>query len=308
MTRTIIECVPNFSEGRDRKIIAALAETALSVPNITLLGCSSDADHNRSVITVTGNPESIAEAAFQLCKTAAERIDLRKHTGVHPRMGAADVIPFTPISGATIADCVEISHIVGRRIAKELNIPVYLYEESASSPNRKNLAAIRKGGFEGFFEKIKSAGWEPDFGEKTVHESAGVTAVGARLPLIAFNINLNTQDAEIAKKIAAKVRESGGGLKCLKALGVSLNAKGAAQVSMNLTNYAVTSLFTAYNCVKEEAEKLGVSIAESEIIGFAPARALAEAAAGCLLIKDFSYNSHVLESRGICVDSISNMV
>lgn len=301
----IIECIPNFSEGRDIKIINALKETAQSVPGVMLLGVSSDADHNRSVITIAGNRKGIEEAAFLLCKTACEKIDLRKHTGVHPRMGAADVIPFVPLSGSSVGECVEISRMVGKRIAEELGIPVFLYEESAPRQERKNLAAIRKGGFEGMSEKILLDDWIPDFGGRKIHPSAGVVAVGARAPLIAFNVNLDTQDVEIARKIAAAIRESGGGIKYLKAIGVKLSGLGLAQVSMNLVNYEETPIHTAFEAVKTEAARYGVDIAESELVGFAPARALAGSAARYLKLRDFGYDTHVLEARGICVERLT---
>lgn len=302
----IIECIPNFSEGRDTAVINALKETAQSVPGVMLLGVSSDADHNRSVITIAGNRKGIEEAAFLLCKTACEKIDLRKHRGVHPRMGAADVIPFVPLSGSSVVECVEISKIVGKRIAEELGIPVFLYEESQTRKERRNLATIRKGGFEGMSEKILLDDWQPDFGERKIHPSAGVVAVGARAPLIAFNVNLNTPDVEIARKIATTIRESSGGLKYLKAIGVKLSALGLAQVSMNLTNYEVTPVHTAFEAVKAEAARYGIDVAESELVGFAPARALAGSAERYLKLRDFGYDTHVLEAMGICVERLTS--
>ncbi|MDR1687964.1 MAG: glutamate formimidoyltransferase [Clostridiales bacterium] len=297
----IIECVPNFSEGRNEKVINLLAQTAQKTAGVMLLGVSSDYDHNRSVITIAGNESGIEEAAFLLCKTAAENIDLRQHEGVHPRMGAADVIPFIPLQNCGIETCINLSKRVGKRIADELKIPVFLYEHSATNEERKNLAAIRKGGFEGMSEKILLENWQPDYGERKINQSAGVCAVGARYALIAFNVNLNTGDIKIAKKIAAKIRESGGGLKTLKAIGVSLNGSGLAQVSMNVTNYEVTSMHDAFCAVKEEAKRYGVSVLCSEVVGFVPARALAESARRCLMIKDFNYDTYVLEAFGICV-------
>lgn len=299
----IIECIPNFSEGRDKKTIEALSLAAESVPGVMMLGVSSDWDHNRSVITIAGNVRGIEEAAFILCKTAAERINLLKHNGVHPRIGATDVIPFVPISNSTMDECVEISKRVGRRIAEELSIPVFLYEESASSPERKNLAEIRRGGFEGMREKILNCNWKPDFGESKIHPNAGATAVGARKILIAFNVNLDTQDVSIAKKIAGRIRESGGGYKCLKAIGVKLSALGLAQVSMNLTDYEETPVHTAFEAVQREAASFGVNVAGSEVIGFIPARAITESAARYLKLDNFSYETHVLESFGICAGS-----
>jgi len=293
----LVDCIPNFSEGRDEKIVEALAECARSVPGVSLLDYSMDASHNRSVFTLVGSPEGMEEAAFLLCKKASELIDMTKHSGEHPRMGATDVIPFVPVKDMTMEECVEISKRVGERIAKELKIPVILYEASASSPDRVNLAAIRKGQFEGMPEKLKKAKWTPDFGDNTIHPTAGVVAVGARMPLVAFNVNLSTNDVVIADKIARKVRGSSGGLQYVKGMGVYLEERNVAQVSMNLVNYEKTSIYTVFELIKAEAKRWGVSITGSELIGLAPSKALIDCAEYYLQIEDFDFNKQVLENH-----------
>lgn len=293
----LIECIPNFSEGRNLSIVEELADTAGSIPGVTLLDHSSDANHNRSVFTLAGSPDGIQEAAFKLAAKALERIDLTKHTGEHPRMGAVDVIPFVPLRDAAMEECVEISKKVAERIASELNIPVYLYEESALNPERKNLAAIRKGQFEGMADKMKRPEWSPDYGGRTPHPTAGVTAVGARMPLIAFNVNLNTPDVNVAKSIAKIIRGSSGGFKYCKAIGIKLSDRNIAQVSMNMVNYEGTPLYRVFEMIRTEARRYGVSILGSEIIGLSPAKALIDCAEYYLGIEEFNYKKHVLENH-----------
>ncbi len=293
----IVECVPNFSEGRDRAVIEALAREARGVAGVTLLDYSSDASHNRSVFTLVGDPEGLAEAAFRLTRLAAEKIDLTRHRGEHPRMGATDVIPFIPVKDVTAADCVEISKKVARRIADELQIPTFLYEDSASSESRRNLADVRQGQFEGLAEKILRPEWAPDYGERKIHPTAGATAVGARMPLIAYNINLGTSDLNIAKAIAKAVRSATGGFKYCKALGVMLEDRNIAQVSMNLVNYEGTPVYRVFEAVRAEAARWGVPIIGSELIGLAPAKALIDCAEYYLKIENFDFRKQVLENH-----------
>ena len=274
----LVQCIPNFSEGCDTTIINALVDTAKNVPGVTLLDYSSDASHNRSVFTLVGSPQGIAEAAFLLCKLASEKIDMTKHKGEHPRMGATDVIPFVPIKNMTTEECVELSKTVASRINKELNIPIFLYEDSCTKETRRNLAAVRKGQFEGMPQKLKEADWAPDYGDREIHPTAGITAVGARMPLIAFNVNLSTSDINIANQIAKSVRGSSGGLKYCKGIGVMLEDKNIAQVSMNLVNYEGTPIYRVFEMIKSEAKRYGVSVIGSELIGLAPAKALIDTA------------------------------
>ena len=293
----IVECIPNFSEGRNAEVIGALARIAGSVPGVMLLDYSSDASHNRSVFTLAGDPEGVAEAAFRLCKLAGESINMTKHSGEHPRMGATDVIPFVPIKEVTMQECVELSRWVAARIWRELGIPVFLYEESASCEGRRNLAAVRKGQFEGMPAKLLEEEWAPDFGERAIHPTAGVTAVGARPPLVAFNVNLGTDNLEVANAIARAIRGSSGGYKHCKAIGVMLGGRNIAQVSMNMVNFEGTPLYRVFETIKFEAERWGVPIIGSEIIGLVPAKALVDSAEYYLKIEDFDYSKQVLESR-----------
>ena len=253
--------------------------------------------HNRTVITFAGDPAGVEEAAVRLSQLAARCIDLTKHKGEHPRMGAVDVIPFIPIREATMDECIAVSKRVGRRVWEEAGIPVFLYEASATAPHRENLASIRKGQFEGMFEKVKEPEWEPDFGGRTVHPTAGVVAVGARAPLIAFNINLSTSDVAIADKIARVIRQSGGGLTCVKAMGVFLKERNTAQVSINMTNYCMTPLYRVVEFVRFEAARYGVSIVGTEIVGLVPMRALIDSAEYYLGIENFNPEQQVLEYR-----------
>lgn len=268
----IIECVPNISEGRRKEVIEEVIKNLRST-GVKILDYSSDPDHNRSVITFVGNRETVKKGALQVARDAVRLIDLTKHHGTHPRMGAVDVIPFIPIKNITMKDCIEISKEVGKQIAEELGVPVYLYAESATTQERKKLPNIRKGEFEGFFEKIKEPEWAPDFGERKVHPTAGVTAVGAREFLIAYNINLATTDLNIAKKIARSIRESSGGLQYIQAKGMELKDKGCVQVSMNILNYKKAPLYRVFEIVKMEAARYGVNILESELIGLMPMKA-----------------------------------
>jgi glutamate formiminotransferase len=292
----IIECVPNISSA-DTSVVAQIANEVRSTAGVTLLNTSSDQSHNRSVVTFIGSPEGVEEAAVRLAKAAARLIDLTKHMGEHPRMGAVDVVPFIPIREATMDECVAISRRVGQRVWEEAGIPVFLYEASASAPHRQNLANIRKGQFEGMFEKVRRPEWEPDFGGRTVHPTAGVAAVGARAPLIAFNINLSTSDKSVADRIARVVRQSGGGLNCVKAIGVYLKERDAAQVSINMTDYSVTPLYRVVEFVRFEAARYGVSIVGTEIVGLVPMRALIDSAAYYLGIENFDPETQVLEYR-----------
>lgn len=293
----IIECVPNFSEGQNEAVINGLVSVAKSVGGVTLLDYSSDVSHNRSVFTMVGDEEGIQEVAFQLVKYASEQIDMTKHHGEHPRMGATDVCPFIPIKDVTLEECVEISKKVAKRINDELDIPVFLYEESASRPERKNLAKVRKGQFEGMPEKLLEEDWAPDYGERKIHPTAGVIAVGARMPLVAFNVNLDTDDITIANKIAKIIRASGGGFKYCKAIGVMLEGRNIAQVSMNMVNFEGTPLYRAFETIRFEAKRYGVNIIGSEIIGLTPAKALVDCAEYYLQVEEFDYDKQVLENH-----------
>lgn len=293
----IVECIPNFSEGRDSSVIEALVKEAQSVAGVTLLDYSSDASHNRSVFTLVGNPDGIAEAAFRLCRLASEKIDMTRHQGEHPRMGATDVIPFVPIKDISASDCVEISKKLAERIWNELKIPSFLYEDSAKNEARRNLAAVRKGQFEGMPEKLLLDEWAPDYGERKIHPTAGITAVGARMPLVAYNVNLNTADINIANAIAKTIRAASGGYKYCKAIGVMLEDRGIAQVSMNLVNYQGTPIYRVFEAIRFEAKRWGVEIIGSEVIGLTPARALIDCAEYYLKIEDFDYGKQVLENH-----------
>ena len=291
----LMECIPNISEGRRLDLVEEFADIVRAVPGVTLIDYSSDASHNRSVFTFLGDPDQVMEAAFRFAKHAVEKIDLRVHEGEHPRMGAVDVIPFVPIRDMDMAECVERSKVLGKRIADELELPVFLYEESASAPHRKNLAAIRKGQFEGMAAKVLEEQWHPDFGGNRIHPSAGVVAVGARQPLIAFNINLDTSDVSIAKKIAKIIREKDGGFRAVKALGVMLEERNIAQVSINMCDYKQTPLYRVLEFVRFEAARYGVHVVGTEIIGLAPMMAFVDAADYYLQIEKFEPFKQVLE-------------
>src|SRR3990172_3412448 len=293
----IVECVPNFSEGRRREVVNAIADAARGVEGVTVLDVELDPNHNRSVLTFVGPPEAAAEAAFRTARKAMELIDMNVHRGEHPRIGALDVLPFVPIAGVIMEDCVRLARDTGKRIADELGIPVYLYESAATRPDRKALPALRKGEYEGLREEIRTnPDRAPDFGKPELHPTAGATVVGARPALIAFNVNLGTPDARIAKKIASVVRESGGGVKSVRAKGFELKDRGIVQVSMNMTNYRETSLSRAYERVRTEAERHGVPIVGSEIVGLVPLEAIADVATLHLELENFKLEQ-ILETR-----------
>ena len=292
----IIECIPNISEGRRADVVAGIVGAVRRVPGARLLDYSSDASHNRSVITMAGDAAALKAAVLALFEAATGTIDLRAHSGEHPRMGAVDVVPFVPIEGVTMEDCVALAKDTARTVAERFGIPVYLYEEASSNPLRKNLEDIRRGEFEGLAAKMATDGWAPDFGPSMPHASAGASVIGARMPLIAYNINLNTNRLEVAKKIAAAVRFSSGGFRFVKAMGVTLADRGIVQVSMNLTNYEKTPIFRVFETVRREAERYGVSILESEIVGLVPAAALNAAAEFYLQIAGFKPDQ-VLENK-----------
>jgi glutamate formiminotransferase len=295
--KQIVECIPNFSEGRSPEVIDQVVAAIKSVAGAVLLDRESDVDHNRSVITFVAPPGAAVDAAIAGARKAAELIDLNKHAGEHPRMGATDVIPFVPISGVTMDDCVALARACGQRMWEELGIPVYLYEKAAARAERENLAAIRKGQFEGIRDEIATKeSRRPDFGEARVHPTAGVTAVGARPPLIAYNVNLGTSDVEVANKIARAVRHLSGGLRYVKALGFGLKDRGIVQVSMNMVNYEGTPLFRAFEMIKREAERYGVPVLGSEVVGLIPQRALNAVADFYLQLENFS-EDQILEHR-----------
>ena len=292
----IIESIPNISEGRNQEVIEAVVDQIRTTPGCTLLNYSSDPNHNRTVITYIGDAKGVEEASVKLAKKAVELIDLTKHTGEHPRMGCVDVMPFVPIKDATNEECIELSKVVGKRIAEEADLPVFLYEMSAQKPARKNLATVRKGQFEGMAEKVQDPEWEPDFGGARIHPTGGVVAVGARPPLVAYNLNLNTSDVEIAKAIAKIIREKDGGLANVKAMGFMLEDRNIAQVSINMTDYRVTPLYRVTEMVKMEAAKYGVQVIGSEVIGLCPMKALIDSAEYYLQIENFDFDGQVLEN------------
>ena len=293
--RTIIECVPNISEGRDKAVIEAVAAAVRAAPGARLLDISSDAAHNRSVLTLVGDAGGLRSAVRALFDAAVPRIDLTKHKGEHPRMGAVDVVPFIPIRGASVEDCVALSKEVGEEIGKR-GIPVYLYEDSASADHRRNLADVRKGEFEGLPAKMRDAKWKPDFGPAERHGTAGAVAVGARAFLVAYNVNLGTKDLAVADRIAKAIRHLSGGFRYVKAMGVELADRGQVQVSINMTNFRKTPLHRVFECVKSEAQRHGVPIVGSEIVGMTPADALVMAAEHYLRLENFS-SAQVLEMR-----------
>lgn len=291
----IVECVPNFSEGRNGKVIEKIAD-AFRVDGVKLLDYSADVDHNRSVFTVVGEPTELAEAVINAVGVAKDNIDLTKQSGEHPRIGAADVVPFVPIKNVSVEETVELSKFVGQQIATRHGVPVYLYEKSATAANRVNLADIRKGQFEGLSEKMKAEEWKPDFGNPEPHPTAGATVVGCRPFLVAFNVNLDTPDVEIATKIARRVRFINGGLRFVKALGVKLNSRNVAQVTMNLTDYTKTPVYAAFETVRMEARRYGVNVIGTEIIGLIPQHALLDCVEYYLQIENFS-SDKVLENN-----------
>lgn len=293
--KKLMECVPNFSEGRDVAIVEQIIDEVRKIEGITILDYSSDKDHNRTVLTIIGSPEQVKEAAINSARKAAELIDMSKHEGAHPRMGATDVIPFTPVSNVTIEECIEVAKEVGAELGS-WGIPVYLYEDAATTPGRKNLATVRKGQYEGFFEKIKEEEWKPDFGPQEMNVKSGGTVVGARVALVAFNINLDTPNVEIADKIAKTVRHIGGGLRFVKAIGLKLEERNQTQVSMNLVNFEKSAVYQAFEMVKMEAKRYGVNVIGSEVIGTVPMKSLLDVAEYYLQIENFSMEQ-ILEKR-----------
>jgi glutamate formiminotransferase len=292
----IIESIPNVSEGRRAEVIEKLIGSIAATPGVRLLDHSSDVSHNRSVFTMVGDAPALKAATLALFDAAVAHIDLRHHRGEHPRIGAVDVVPFVPIEGATMEDCIALAKDVAATVAERFAVPVYLYEDASQNAARKNLEDIRRGEFEGLGAKMASPGWRPDFGPAQPHETAGASVIGARMPLIAYNINLNTGRLDVARRIAAAIRHSSGGLRFVKAMGVLLEDRKIAQVSMNLTNYQKTPVFRVFEMVKREAERHGVTILESEIVGLVPSAALLATAEYYLQIEGFS-GDQVLENK-----------
>lgn len=293
----IIECVPNFSEGRRLEIIEAIMNEIRSVNGVRLLDHTHDYDHNRAVLTFVGPPGPIINAAFAAVAKAAELIDMEQHTGEHPRIGATDVVPFIPIKNTSINECVTIARELGKEIGEKLGIPVYLYEAAATREDRQNLAKVRKGQYEGLKDAIQTdPNRKPDFGPSKLHPRAGATVVGARMPLIAYNVNLDTDDLDLAKHIANSIRERDGGFKNVKALGLEIKERGIVQVSMNLTNYQVTPVYEVFNKISEMANEAGVKVLESEVIGLIPLNAMVGCAQHYLKASEFK-NEQLLEPR-----------
>jgi glutamate formiminotransferase len=292
----LVECIPNFSEGRRQDVIDAVAGAVKGVAGVRLLDVAPNPDHNRTVLTFVGAPDAVGEAAFAATAEAARLINMEEQTGEHPRIGAMDVVPFVPLTGMTMDEAVALANRVGKRIADELGVPVYLYSAAATTPARKRLPDVRQGQYEGLKESITQPERTPDYGEARMHPTAGATAVGARPPLIAFNVNLGTTNLAIAKSIAKGLRESSGGLMNVQAMGVDLAAQGMVQVSMNLIDYTRTPIHRAYELVRAEAERHGVPVVGSEIVGLLPLDALIGAADFYLRLTDFS-RGQVLEAR-----------
>lgn len=293
----LIECIPNVSEGRRDDVVAAIAEAAVkAAPGVVLLDRTSDSDHNRSVLTFLGDGEPLVAAMTALVEASLSAIDLRTHRGAHPRLGAVDVIPFVPVRGATSAECVALAKTLGKTLAERFALPVFLYEDAASSPERQNLANVRKGEFEGLARKMQDPAWKPDFGPSAPHPSGGAVVVGARAPLIAYNINLGTADLAIADRIAKAIRHLSGGYRFVKAMGVKLEARGQVQVSINMTNYEKTPLHRVFETVTSEAGRYGVAVVGSEIVGLVPQAALLEAA-GHYLRLEADPGPQVLENK-----------
>jgi glutamate formiminotransferase / 5-formyltetrahydrofolate cyclo-ligase len=292
----VIECVPNVSEGRRMEVVNALLDAVRRTPSVRLLDYSSDTAHNRSVLTMAGDATSLKAAVVALFEAALPRIDLRQHTGEHPRLGAVDVVPFVPIADVTMDECVRLAKETAAEVADRFQVPVYLYEEASGNPARKNLEDIRRGEFEGLGTKMSAPGWAPDFGPARPHPTAGATVMGARMPLIAYNINLATNRLDVAKKIAAAIRFSSGGFRYVKAMGIALEDRGIVQVSINLTNHEKTPMFRVFEAVKQEAARYGVTILESEIVGLVPAAALVGTAEHALQLGSFTPNQ-ILENK-----------
>lgn len=293
----IVWCVPNFSEGRRQDVVDQIAGEVSAVEGVKLLGADPDPDHNRVVVSFVGTREGVAEAAFRTVARARELIDLNEHEGEHPRMGATDVVPFVPVQGVTMDDCVELAKKVGERIGSELDIPVFLYEKAATRPERENLAIVRKGQFEGLRDLIgKDPDRAPDYGPDHIHPTAGAVAVGARMPLIAYNVNLGTDDVKVAKTIAKTVRHLSGGFRYVKAMGFEIKERGIVQVSMNLVNFKASPIFRVQETIRREAARYGVPVVGAEIVGLVPMEALVETAKWYLQLEDFD-DEQVLENR-----------
>ncbi len=294
--KRLIECVPNFSEGRNLENIEKIIAPFRGKDGVKLLDYQKDDAHNRLVVTVVGEPKPLKTAVIQAINRAIDLIDMRAHRGQHPRMGAVDVVPFIPLKNISMEAAVAFSKEVAKEAAKKLSLPVFLYEKSASRPERQNLANIRKGQFEGMAEKIKKPEWKPDFGPRAIHPTAGVTAMGARMPLVAYNVNLDSGNLGIAEEIAKKVRHISGGLRYCKGIGIELKERGLVQVSLNMTDYSKTALYRAFELIKIEARRHGVNVVGSEIVGLVPMQALIDAAAYYLQLENFSMDQ-VLEAR-----------
>jgi len=284
----IVQCVPNFSEGVDLDKIEKIVNPLRGVPGVKLLNYEADKDYNRVVVTVIGEPQAVKKAVFEAIGVASEVIDMNNHKGQHSRFGACDVCPFIPIKGMTMEDAVALSKELGEMVGQSYNIPVFLYEASATKPERENLAVVRKGEYEGLDEKLKDPAWEPDFGPAKKHPTAGAIAIGARKPLIAYNINLDTPNIEIASKIAKTIRHSSGGYRYIKAGPVEVPERNITQVTMNLTDYSKTAIYRAFEAVKMEARRYGVNVTGSEIVGLCPMEALIDTAAYYLGLENFS--------------------
>ncbi|MCT4595003.1 MAG: glutamate formimidoyltransferase [Anaeromicrobium sp.] len=286
--RKIVECVVNYSEGRDMDKIEKIVDPYRKAENVKLLNYEADKDYNRVVVTIMGEPEAVKNSVVESVGVATELIDMTKHEGQHSRMGATDVVPFIPIKNMSMAEAVELAKETAKAINEAHNIPVFLYEKAASTPARENLAKVRKGQFEGMAEKLQDPQWHPDFGKNEIHPTAGVTAVGARMPLVAYNIDLDTQNVEIANKIARAIRHSGGGFRYIKAGGVEIKERGITQVTMNITDYTKTSVYRVFETVKMEAKRYGVNVLGSEVVGLVPMEALIDSAAYYLGLYGFS--------------------
>ena len=292
----ILECVPNFSEGRDLKKIEKIVEPFRGRDGVKLLDYQNDEDHNRSVVTAVGEPEALKAAVIESMGIAIKHIDMRSHQGQHPRMGAIDVVPFIPVKNVSVEEAVKISQATAKEAAAKYELPIFLYEQSASQPERQNLATIRKGQFEAMAEKLAQPEWKPDFGPAQIHPTAGVTAMGARMPLVAYNVNLDTNQLEIADLIAKKVRHISGGLHYCKGIGIELKDRGIVQVSMNMTDYTKTALYRVFELIRMEARRYGVNVVGSEVIGLVPMESLIDTAAYYLGLENFSMEQ-VLEYR-----------
>jgi glutamate formiminotransferase len=288
--------VPNFSEGRDLDKIEKIVKSFQGKDGVKLLDYQNDEDHNRLVVTVVGEPNALKTALYDAFRSALDVIDMRRHKGQHPRMGAVDVVPFIPIKNVSMTETVDLSIQIAKHVSEAFNLPVFLYEASATRPERRNLANIRKGQFEGMADKIKTSEWKPDFGPKKIHPTAGVSAIGARMPLVAFNVNLDTDNLAIANDISEKVRHISGGLRYCKGIGVKLEERGMVQVSMNMTDFTKTALYRSFELIKMEAKRYGVNVVGSEVIGLVPMAALIDTAVYYMGIENFSMDQ-VLEAR-----------